>query len=238
MDHNLFKEQVSYFSKDYTVITVDVPWHGLSQPYNPFSLKNAAADIVNILEIEKIGSVHFVGQSMGGLIAQIIALQHPSKVKSLTVIGSAPMQPKYYKKETNLRFERFVISLFSYNFLVKSMAKKVAESKQGQDYIFEVMKQHTKSKLLEIMKKVPADALNCLNESILDTPILITYGNNDKTANIQEYCKRWAEIENRELKVIENASHNANLDNPKMFNAVLSSFLKNIKTVPNKTYKQ
>ena len=136
------------------------------------------------------------------------------------------MQPKYYKKETNLRFERFVISLFPYNFLVKSMAKKVAESKQGQDYIFEVMKQHTKSKLLEIMKKVAADALNCLNEGILDTPILITYGDNDKTDNIQEYCKRWAKLENRELKVIENASHSANLDNPKMFNTVLSSFRK------------
>ena len=36
-----------------------------------------------------------------------------------------------------------------------------------------------------------------------------------------------ADFENRELKIIGNAAHNANLDNPYMFNETLSAFLSN-----------
>lgn len=225
MDHNLFSEQISYFSTNYNIITIDVPWHGLSTPYEPFSLKSAADDVVKILHEENIKEVHLVGQSMGGLIAQIIALHYPGKAASLAVIGSAPMQPKYYTNLNTLRFERFIISLLPYKFLVKKMASKVCSSTQGQSYVFEMMKQHSKSKLLEIMIKIPADALKYVEDKKLDIPVLITYGDMDKSMNIQEYCNRWAELEKRELKVIENASHNANLDNPGMFNKILNDFL-------------
>lgn len=228
MDHNTFKEQIDYFSKDNTVITVDVPWHGLSQPYHSFNLKNAADEIVAILKKEQINTAHFVGQSMGGLIAQIIALQNSPLVKSLTVIGSAPLQPKYYQKNSTLRFERFVLKLFPYKFLVKEMAKKIAYSQEGQRYVIEVMKFNTKHKLLEIMKILATDAPNHLSETILNIPLLITYGDADKTANIAAYCKQWAQLENRPLTIIENAAHNANIDNPTLFNTALSNFLESV----------
>ena len=225
LDHGLFSEQIAYFSKNYTVITVDVPWHGLSVPYDPFSLKNAADDVVKILKEEGITQANFIGQSMGGLIAQIIGYDHPTLITSLTVIGSAPLQRKYYVKKKNMRFERFVTSLFTYNFLTKMMAKKVAISTQGRAYVLEVMKKSSKSKLLDIMMKIPANATQHLTDKILDVPILITYGDKDETEGIKTYCNQWAENENRELKVIKNSSHNANLDNPRMFNEGLNEFL-------------
>lgn len=58
-------------------------------------------------------------------------------------------------------------------------------------------------------------------------PVLITYGDLEKNARIKSACGKWADFENRELKIIGNAAHNANLDNPYMFNETLSAFSSN-----------
>ena len=42
MDHGMFLDQMDHFAKNYRAITWDVPAHGLSRPYQDFSLMAAA----------------------------------------------------------------------------------------------------------------------------------------------------------------------------------------------------
>lgn len=44
-----------------------------------------------VLDDHGIGKANLVGMSMGGMIAQLVALEHPSRVASLTVISSTPV---------------------------------------------------------------------------------------------------------------------------------------------------
>jgi pimeloyl-ACP methyl ester carboxylesterase len=53
-----------------------------------YVLKDMADDAVALLDHLGIGSAHVVGASMGGMIAQTIAIEHPAKVRSLTSIMS------------------------------------------------------------------------------------------------------------------------------------------------------
>lgn len=55
---------------------------------NPYTLEDMALDPISILDTLNIESAHFVGASMGGMISQIIAIEHPERVKSLTSIMS------------------------------------------------------------------------------------------------------------------------------------------------------
>ncbi len=56
----------------------------------PYTLDDMARDTVGLMDALQIAKAHIVGASMGGMIAQIIAVDHPERVKSLTSIMSSP----------------------------------------------------------------------------------------------------------------------------------------------------
>ena len=64
---------------------------GLSEwPDEPYTLEDMADDAVGLLDALGIGAAHMVGASMGGMIAQLVALRHPGRTLSLTSIMSSP----------------------------------------------------------------------------------------------------------------------------------------------------
>jgi pimeloyl-ACP methyl ester carboxylesterase len=60
----------------------------------PYSLRDMAEDTIGLMEVLGIRSAHVVGLSMGGMIAQEIAILYPQRVRSLTSIMSTTGNPK------------------------------------------------------------------------------------------------------------------------------------------------
>ena len=59
-------------------------------PTPAYELEDLAADGVGVLDALGIDAAHIVGASMGGFISQLIAINHPERVLSLTSIMSGP----------------------------------------------------------------------------------------------------------------------------------------------------
>jgi pimeloyl-ACP methyl ester carboxylesterase len=53
---------------------------------SPYSIADMATDMAGLIEGLELGPVHLVGASMGGFIAQTLALNHPELVRTLTLI--------------------------------------------------------------------------------------------------------------------------------------------------------
>jgi len=80
------------------VIRYDHRDTGRSVTYAPgapeYTLQNLAADAVGLLDAFGLARAHLVGMSMGGAIAQLVALDHPDRVASLTLIATSLVSPR------------------------------------------------------------------------------------------------------------------------------------------------
>jgi pimeloyl-ACP methyl ester carboxylesterase len=63
------------------------------RPELPYTLDDMADDAVGLLEALGIEGAHIVGRSMGGMIAQIVASEHPERTLTLTSIMSSSGNP-------------------------------------------------------------------------------------------------------------------------------------------------
>jgi pimeloyl-ACP methyl ester carboxylesterase len=79
------------------VIRYDVRDTGRSESYPPgqpgYSLADLVEDAVGVLDATATQVAHVVGMSTGGWIAQLLALDHPERVATLTLIASRPNTP-------------------------------------------------------------------------------------------------------------------------------------------------
>lgn len=80
--------QISYFSRSYRVIAVDSRSHGKTEDGTTrLTYEQMADDLAALLAEMKVGSVDIIGHSDGGIIALLLAIRHPSRVKALVASG-------------------------------------------------------------------------------------------------------------------------------------------------------
>ncbi|MFM9276523.1 alpha/beta fold hydrolase [Paenibacillus jiagnxiensis] len=70
---------------------------GRSVTYKPghpgYSFEDMADDAIGILDALEIDQAHAVGMSMGGMLTQILALRHPARIRTVTLIASSNFAP-------------------------------------------------------------------------------------------------------------------------------------------------
>ena len=70
---------------------------------SPYQLEDMMHDVIGLLDALNLTEVHVVGASMGGMIAQLLAIHHPHRVKTLTSIMSTTGYKKLPPIEKNIR---------------------------------------------------------------------------------------------------------------------------------------
>lgn len=89
--------QVPAFSAHYPVIAVDLRGHGRSRPpggFSPFTIAQMADDVAALLAHLEVPAAQVVGLSLGGCVAQALAVRHPARVRALVLVNTfARLQP-------------------------------------------------------------------------------------------------------------------------------------------------
>lgn len=94
-DSGMWLEQVPpLLAAGYRVLRIDMRGHGGSSPVpGNYHMAQLYGDVVAVLDALQIDRVHFIGLSIGGMLAQGLALDHPDRVRSLMLCDSQPASP-------------------------------------------------------------------------------------------------------------------------------------------------
>jgi 3-oxoadipate enol-lactonase len=215
----------------YRVIAFDNRGAGRSdKPFGPYSLEQMADDAVAVLDHAGADRAHVVGASMGGAIAQIVALKHQDRVRSLTLACTACRNHPWRRELLNSwavratergmgamtrEAARWVIGPRSFRRLVPAFGwlGPLAMGRSSHAFAAQVR------------------AILATDESMADqlagitVPALVMVGNQDiltPRGDSEELADR---LPNAELVVISGAAHGFMVEHASTFNRVLLDFL-------------
>lgn len=228
-DHTLFEKQIEEFSDSYSIIVWDCPCHGKSRPYDGFGYKEVTSELFGILKTEGILQAVFIGQSLGGMIAQYFISCYPEMAKGFISIDSAPFGD-YYSKSDLFWLEQleWMSGLFPEKTLKKTMAKACGATEYARNKMMTMLSNYNKKELCHLMYIGEAAFIPENREIALSCPTALILGDKDKVGKVAAYNKKWAERTNFPLHIIKGAAHNSNDDAPSEVNNIISDFLKEI----------
>lgn len=95
MDAAIWNSYVAQWKERYRLITIDMLGHGDSSPLlSPTSLSDQACAVIDVMRQEVSGRAAVVGVSMGGMVAQRVAIQAPEFVRGLVLCATAGSFPE------------------------------------------------------------------------------------------------------------------------------------------------
>lgn len=229
-DHRLFDRQVEVLRGQFNLLVWDAPGHAASRPFAlRFSLEDKARWLHEILGLEGVEQPIFVGQSMGGYVAQCYLELFPGSVTGFVSIDSAPLQRQYTTAAEIWLLRRMepVYRAYPWKVLLRSGAKGVAETAYGQALMDSMMRCYTKEEYCALAGhgfRILADAMAKERPYRIDCPALLVCGEHDRAGSAKRYNRRWAEETGLPIVWLSNAGHNSNTDVPEEVNALLARF--------------
>lgn len=227
MDHHMFDCQASVLVGRFNLIMWDAPGHGASASAGPgHSMEGLVENVLDILGKENIKRAIFLGQSMGGNLAQEIAFCHPNLVETMILIGCTRNTSKLTSLERlSLRLAPALLRWYPWKLLVRQSANACGIKPEVRKYAEASLLHTGRHNFLKTMISTMA----CLHEEPgyrYGKPFLLLCGEYDKTGNIKKMAYEWPKLEpDCEMRIVEAASHNANQDNPDKVNSLILGFL-------------
>lgn len=235
--------QIPDFQQHFKVIVFDNRGIGKSQgSIGPYSIKMMANDVAELLNYLGIKKTHVVGTSMGGMIAQELAINYPEIVEKL-VLCSTFAKPydiievitKGIKEFVNEEvrnifnfnpkkilfeklFDYLLLQIFSETYIRENRWIIV---KTLREYLSNITYAETFVKQLAAIHK--HDTVNRLNQISAET--LVLTGTSDKLVPHECSDILAKHIKNSKLLKIDHGEHGMHFENPERFNKIVIDYL-------------
>ena len=231
MHGGVWQPFVKRLAKQYMLYIVDLPGMGHSRPVDPYHLHSLAEEVAEVIP----GVSDILGWSLGGLVAQNIAMTHPDRIRRLILVGSSPCFVERPDWESGIRTDFFTD--FAHNIdidykktIIKFLTLQCMKTKGARDTIKQLRQSFD-------LKPAPTayalkQSLNILLESDLRkesqkirTPTLLIHGDRDTLAPVQAAHWMMQHLPKGFLRVISGAAHAPFLSHSELFAEALEQFL-------------
>jgi 3-oxoadipate enol-lactonase len=210
-------------------IAPDVPGFGESKyAGRGWTIKNVAGSMADLISDLQAGPVHLVGLSMGGVIAQQIALDYPDCLRKLVLVSTfSVLQPSNFSQWIYFFQRALVVYTMGLKFQSKIVARRVFPA-SGQESLREMAEKQIASADPRAYRAAML-SLGLFNSSQrlseIKVPTLVISGANDTTVAPFRQKVLADGIQGARQIIIPGAGHALAIDQAETFNEALVGFL-------------
>ncbi len=225
-----WEPQLDHFAQKFTAAAWDMPGYGKSVLDGRMTFATLALALSELLDDRGWDRVHLVGHSMGGMVAQELAVWQQHRLASLTLFATSPA----FGRPDGEFQKQFVEARLA------PLSAGASMSDLADDVVGTMFGPSADMKGREIARRAMADlapdtyraAVECIvsfdrrdNLPLIEVPTLVLAGETDTNAPAPMMERMAAKIAGARYECLRGLGHLANLENPSMFNSVLDDFL-------------
>ena len=225
----MWDDQARALRGRYRVLRYDTRGHGkTSAPKGAYTLDQLADDLRALLDGLGIAETHFVGLSMGGMIGQVFALQHPGRLKSLALCDTTSRYPAGAASVWEDRI-RTVEAQGMAPMVEPTLARWFtapfrARRKDVIDRVGALIRDTPPQGYVGCCHALPKiDVTDRLGA--VTCPAIVIVGEEDPGTPVDMARAIHAALPGAELAILRQASHLSNMEQPEEFTRVLGRFL-------------
>jgi pimeloyl-ACP methyl ester carboxylesterase len=215
----------------FKIYALDLPGHGFAEKSASFdhSVSGYAKFLSSFIEGLDGAKVTIVGTSLGGQVAATFATLHPDKINRVVLVGSMGLVP--VGEEMRLRIQAGATNQ-TRDFIAQKLRRVIADPALVTDTLIEEEFIFNNSPgaadaLTKLGQYIATDldkdvVGEKLNELPSDVPILLVWGDQDKTVPLATGLAAHKLIHRSKLAVLKGVAHTSYFEDPLSFNHVLS----------------
>jgi len=231
LDRRQWGGDATFFSKRCRVLTVDACGHGLSDaPPTGYSRADRVNDLLQLVDTLEIERFHLIGLSMGGSTGIGFALDHQSRLASLTLVSSGAagwnIGRKIGKIDQIARDKG--LEAARQRWMEMSLGYLTEEQKEIRDLMETMMREHSGAPWMDERRgKYPSPGVDLDRVHQIKTPTMILVGEKDRVF-VPLAHELGSRIPDSRVKVYAGVGHMLNLEAPERFREDLCAFLNEV----------
>jgi pimeloyl-ACP methyl ester carboxylesterase len=223
-----YRPQLEHLSDRYRVIAVDLRGHGESdKPRGAYKMREFLEDYVAIFEALQLRDFVLAGCSVGGIIAQLYALEHGDNLHGLVLIGS----PCSRRGRDVAGFHRAVKEK-GWEAVVRGLVDKQLHPSMPREVKEWAVQQYLKTPLFvreAEEEALLADVHHTERLPAITAPTLLVAGEAEEREIFEQMELMARRLPNARWHVLPGAAHMPNFERPVEFNRILDRFLDEIR---------
>ena len=226
-NYTMWDGQLGALTDKYRVLRYDQRGHGLTETTpGPYTIELLAEDAAALIDELGVTAVHFVGLSMGGFTAQMLATLHPEKVLSLCLCDTACIMgpPSLWNERIDNARSGGIEALVA-GTLERWFTPPFHTTGADQLEIVRDMILGTGVEGYIACAEAIRDMDICGNLENISVPTLVLVGEGDPACTVEAANVLHHGIQGSRLEIISQAAHLPNIEQRDRFNELLVDFL-------------
>lgn len=214
--------QLEHFSAKRRVVRLDLRGHGESSGAGARTIEEPARDVVALLDHLGIDRCVLIGHSMGGMIAQTVALAHPERIERLVLVCSIGRMT--YSRGRALLMA--VSTLVPFKLFVAANIRRAFAPGHPREEIRRHIRASAATPREVVMTCYAAmrafDVLDRAGE--VRVPVLLVHGYHDIQLPVKQMLRMAKAYPDAEVRIVD-AGHELPLEKPAELTAILDRFV-------------